>query len=168
MKQNTMYVLLALFVVGILAVGAVSAFGGFGMPEVREALKAGDYQAYLKAFESRTPMTEEEFNTQVEMFQNKTEQRTELTAEQMAAMQEEREKIEAAMDEGYDTWKEAVADTPFGEKLTEVITEENFDKFVEMQNSMEHAKELQAELGLDSFGQHGGFGHGAFEGGGRI
>ena len=152
MKQNTIYVLLALFVVGIVAIGAVSAFGGFGMPEVREAMEAGDYQAYLEAFEDRTPMTEEEFNMQVEMFQNRAEQ-----AEQMTAMQEEREKMQAAMDEGYDAWREAVADTPFGEKLTEVITEENFDKFVEMHNSMEHAKELQTELGLDGFGQHGGF-----------
>ncbi len=153
MKQNTIYVLLALFVVGVVAVGAVSAFGGFGTPEARGALEAGDYQAYLEAFESRTPMTEEEFKTQVEMFQNRTEQRT----EEMAAMQEEKDKIQAAMNEGYDAWKEAVADTPFGEKLTEVITEENFDKYVEMQNSMEHAEELRVELGLDGFGPHGGF-----------
>ena len=150
MKQNTIYVLLALFVVGIVAAGAVSAFGGFSMmPEIRETMELGDYQAYLEAFEDRTPMTEEEFNMRVEMFQSKAEQRT--------AMQEARDNMQAAMDEGYDAWKEAVADTPFGEKLTEVITEENFDKFVEMHNSMEHAKELQTELGLDGFGQHGGF-----------
>src|SRR4030043_134838 len=112
MKQNAVYALLALLVVGVITIGAVSAFGGFDMPKFREAVEASDYQAYLEAFESRTPMTEEEFNTQVEMFQN----RAEPAAEQMAAMQEEKERIQAAMDEGYDTWKEAVADTPFGEK----------------------------------------------------
>lgn len=60
---------------------------------------------------------------------------------------------EAIQNADYDTWSNLIGDTKHGEKILEVITEENFEQFAEMHNLLkagdkEGAKDLAEELGL--------------------
>ena len=62
--------------------------------------------------------------------------------------------MQEAMEQGYDAWKQAVSDSPRGERIAELITEENFNTFVAMYNArqsgdFETAHELAEELGLN-------------------
>jgi len=144
-------------------------FGGFEIgvfgnnDAIKEALKNGDYEAYLTALEEswkayKAQITEERFNTMVEQSKKRSDEET--------AMQEAREKIQQVLDNGnYAAWKEAVADSPHEAKLAEKITEENFPTFVEMQKAMqsgdfEKANELAEKLGL---AKEEGFGKRAFQ-----
>jgi hypothetical protein len=132
---------------GILALLLVSLVTGafaLGNEDVREALEAGDYANWKEA--KTAGLTEERFNQMKERHEQ---------------MSERREEMEQAMEQGYEVWKEAVADSPKGNHMTEVITEENFDTFVEMHEAkqsgdFETAKELAQEIGLNGLGRRHG------------
>jgi len=101
-----------------------------------------------------TPAAQPRFNA---------EQRTEKRAE----MEQMHEQMQAAIEANdYNAFIEAASDCPFGDKLLEKVTEENFPKFVEMHNHLDAAKAIADELGLPQrdghFGghmMHGGFGN---------
>ncbi len=112
--MNRKYVvgLLAL-VVCVVTVSGAYAFGGLGSVQgneaVKQALENGDYEAFVEAVASG--ITEEHFEQMQERYQQRT-----------AVMQ--------ALEAGdYKAWVEAIESRP---KITDKITEENFDKFVEM------------------------------------
>jgi len=158
MKNTVIFGVAALFIFGLVACDAF-AFGGHfrGDSAVGDALEADDYDAYLAALDDgfqtrKAQMTEEKFSKIAGHYLKMTEKRAE--------MQERREQLHAAMDEGYESWR-ALADSmdpqpPFADR----ITEENFDKFVELRDTMEHAKELRDELGFDE--RMAGHGKGRF------
>ncbi len=158
MKKVAKFGIIAVLLVGLVA----SSFAfGRGNEAAREALEAGDYAAWKNAMIAE--LTEERFNQMRERYNQMAEKRV--------AMQEKRAEIEAAMEQGYDAWKEAVADSPREAKLTEVITKENFDTFVEMHEAMQNgdyetAKALAEELEVEGLGR-GFFGRGGCLGGFR-
>lgn len=77
------------------------------------------------------------------------------TGEQKAQMTEHREQVMQALEAGdYETWSELSE----GKPIAEQITEENFERFVEMHEHMKAAKEIQEELGLPGRGMRGGRG----------
>lgn len=147
MKKTVIFGLAALLLVGLVACDAF-AFGGHfrGNSAVGDALEAEDYDAYLAALDEgfqthKARITREKFGEIAGRYHEMAEKRAE--------MQERRDQLHAAMDEGYDSWR-ALADSmdpqpPFADR----ITDENFDKFVELRDTMEHAKELRDELGFD-------------------
>lgn len=90
----------------------------------------------------------------------------------MEQMQEEREAIQAAIDAGdYQAWKDIIDSRP---RITDVITADNFDQFVQMHKYMqegdfEAADTIRDELGLDQFGPMRGMGpHKGFHMGHRF
>ena len=145
MKKITKLGILTLFLVTL--VSSVFAFpGGFGNEDVQAALESGDYDAWKEAMAAG--LTEERFNKSLERYEKRSE-------------------IKAAMEEGYDAWAEVISGHPRGDKLLEVINEENFDRFVEMHDAIEAgdhetAKEIAKELGLKGFRK--GIGRGKFKG----
>ena len=78
--------------------------------------------------------------------------------------EERHDAMEAAMDAGdYNAWKELHEEYGHG-KIMDVVTEENFDRFVEMHEAMEDgdyetASEIRSELGLGQ-GRGKGLGQG--------
>ena len=130
----------------------------------RNALEAGDYSAWKEAMVSQ--LTEERFNQMLERHNRISDnmvERNQGMAEKRAAMQETRENFQNAIQTGnYNMWKEIMANTPFGAKMAEQITEEKFASFVEMHNArqnsdFETAKQIADELGIKNsdgkFGQ---------------
>lgn len=148
MRKATKFGIAALLLVAL--VGSAFAFSGngFGNEAAREALESGDYAAWKDAMIAE--LTEERFN-------QLRERHTEME-QKRAEMQENMEQVQQAIEAGdYDAWVEAVADSPGGNRLTEVITEENFDTFVAMHEArqsgdLETARSLAEELGLGGFG----------------
>lgn len=65
------------------------------------------------------------------------------------------EAVRDAIENGdYNSWKEAVAENPMGEKMLEVVNENNFSKLVEMHNLMqagdrEGSEAIRESLGLE-------------------
>jgi len=150
---------------GLLAFGLVSAFQGMGFgvqenkDEIQAALEAGDYDAWKAAYEAT--LTEDNFNQQKEMFQNRERMRT------------NQEAIQQAIEDGdYEAWQEAVANCENARLSAEDISEEEFQIMVQMHQArqsgdFETAQELQEELGVDmpfgkGMGMHKGFGRGMF------
>lgn len=85
----------------------------------------------------------------------------EKKAEMDAKMEAQQEAIDAAIASGdYDAWKTAVGNTRRGEQLTSVITEDNFAKYVEMENYLAKASVIASELGLEGTGMGNGLGKG--------
>ena len=127
---------------GLLLVGLVTA--GFGWNnEARTAIDNNDFQGWKQAMNSE--LTEDRFNHM---------------KERHGEMQEHRTEMEAAILQGYDAWKALVEEHPRG-RITEVITEDNFDKFVEMHNAkqngdFETAQQIAEELGLQARNKFGG------------
>lgn len=82
--------------------------------------------------------------TQLEQFEQFREER-----------QAEHEALQEAIESGdYQAWKNIIDSRP---RITDVITEDNFDQFVQMHNYMqsgdfEAAQTIRDELGLDQFG----------------
>ena len=142
-------------IIGLVATtGVAFAFGGgfFGNENreaIENAIEANDYNAWKEAMIET--LTEEKFNKLVEMYQNRK------TAEQ------NRQLVEQALEEGnYEAWKAAIENLE-GPRMTELITEENFDTFVQlyeakMAGDYETVKQLSEELGLEG----GPCGHGMF------
>ncbi len=118
-----------------VAVSGAYAFGGFGQGNeaAKEALENNDYTAFVEAISKE--ITEERFEQMVERFEN-------------------RQAVQQALEAGdYDAWVKAIESRP---KITDVITEENFPKLVEMhearqQGDFETAKATAEELGLTAF-----------------
>ena len=131
MKRTTMG-LLAVLLIGLVA---TSAFAFMGNEGIRNAFKSGDYNAYKQAHQNGL-LSEEEFNARI---QEREERR--------AAHEEKRAEMDAAIEQGYEAWKEAAEDCP----LTDKITEENWDKFVELHQAKEKVRELSQELGFRGF-----------------
>lgn len=82
-----------------------------------------------------------------------------LSEDQQAAIearQQAMEAVMAAIENGdYNAWLEAVENVNLGVKFTELITEENFSKFVEMHQLMQEAQEIREELGIGGWGRMG-------------
>jgi len=146
---------LALFLMGIVAVGAFAMPFGRGDGAVRDAIEAGDYAAWQEAVEAEhqqrmSGMTEEKF---AEMQAHHA-----AMAEKRAERDASREALRAAVDAGdYAAWKEAVGDRP----IADVVTAENFDTLVAMHEAkqsgdMETAKLLADELGFEPRGRSEG------------
>ncbi|MCK5282088.1 MAG: hypothetical protein KAK00_01660 [Nanoarchaeota archaeon] len=142
MKKVAKLGIVALLLVSII--GSAFAFSGrgFGNEAAREAPEAGDFAKWKEA--KNTELTEGRFNQ---------------LRERHGQMAEKRAEIEETMEKGYEAWKEAVADSPRGEELTDSINEENFDSFVEMHNlredgDFEAAQEIAEELGI-GYGKRG-------------
>lgn len=163
MKKVTKFGIVALLLVSLVASAFAFSGKGFGNEVAREALEAGDYATWKEAMTAG--LTEDRFN-------QLRERHTQM-AEKRVAMQETREKVQQALEAGdYNAWKEAIGDSPRGAKSTEVITEDNFETFVEMHNAMqsgdfETAKQLAEELGLKGFGKFG-IGHRKGNSGPRV
>ncbi|MBW2973739.1 hypothetical protein KY346_05065 [Candidatus Woesearchaeota archaeon] len=152
MKKATILGIVGLLLVGVIAVGAFAMpFGKEGRrgmfdDAAKEALEAGDYDAFVNAVADsemhKAELTEEQFNQMVERQKEMEEKR--------AAVQEQQDAVHAALDAGdYAAWKEAISNLEHNSELAEKITEDNFDTFVKMHNKLEEAKELAEELGLE-------------------
>ena len=131
-------------IIGILAISGTAFAFGWGLNSenreaIENAIEANDYNAWKEAMIET--LTEEQFNKLVEMYQNKK------TAEQ------NRQLAEQALEEGnYEAWKAAIKNIE-RPRITELITEENFDTFVQlyearMAGDYEIVKQLSEELGL--------------------
>ena len=165
MKKTTKFGVLALLLIGmVVTTGLVYAFGGGldseSKEEIRQAIEAGDYDAWKEAVSAK--LTEENFNKLVERHQAMSEKRE--------MMQEHRQAIEAALEaEDYEAWKAAMDGLERGPKIDEVITEENFDTFVQLHEArksgdFETVQELSEELELEKgFGPRKGLGCGRFK-----
>ncbi len=157
MKKTAIIGVAALLLVGLVACDAF-AFGGHlrGDSAVGDALEAEDYDAYLAALDEgfqthKARITREKFSEIAGRYHEMAENRAE--------MQERREQLHAAMDEGYESWR-ALADSMDPQpRFADGITEENFGTFVELRDTMEHAQELRDELGFGERMGHGRFGH---------
>jgi hypothetical protein len=173
MKKAPILGILAVLLVGIIAVGAfASPFGGKGRgggmlydnDAAKTALETGDYDAFVSAIEEQgqsgrfAELTEEQFNEMVE--------RNRQRESQMAAMQETRDAIHDALESGdYDAWYAAVITLEPVPDLAEKITRENFDTYVRLHEAKEGkdwetAKGLAEELGLERPGLGIGGGRG--------
>lgn len=162
---------LALLLVGIVAVSAIAMPFGRSDDSVRNAIEAGDYAAWQEAVEAQhqqmmSEMTEEKFNEMVEKHAAMDEKRADASREALQTAIE-------ALD--YDAWKEAVGDRP----IAETITEDNFSTFVAMHDALqdhdfETAKQLGDELGIEGPEMRGGRGmpgqgmHDGMRGGPRM
>ncbi len=128
--KKAIYALLAVFVVGIVASGAVLAFGRFGNPEVSQALESDDYEGWKKAMQDGI-----------------TEQRFEQMKERHARRMQGREEVRAAIEDGdYEAWKEAVSDLNCP-RAEQVLTEGDFNKLVELHESRQGSCQLSGERG---------------------
>jgi len=152
--MKVLYALMALAMIGIVTVSGVSAFGGnMGMvdnEDMQSALENSDYDAFIAAAQEgfADRITQERFDEMADKFNS------------MEAVHE------AINNRDYKSWLEAQQkiEQP---RLSELITAENFDTYVDMHNArisgdFEVAQELSEELGLDGYMmQHKG-GHGRF------
>ncbi len=91
--------------------------------------------------------------------ENDPETHPRFNAERHEEMAERHEQMMEIVEAGdYTAFVEALGDSKHGEKLLEVITEENFPKFVEMHDHMKQARDIAEELGLPQrdgkFGRH--------------
>jgi len=125
----------ALMVCLVTASGAY-AFGGLQENEAaKNALENKDFEAFKEAMTSG--ITEERFEQIAERFGSKTV-------------------IQQALEEGnYEAWVAEIESRP---KITDKITEKNFEDFATMhkakqEGNFETAQEIAKELGLDQF-QH--------------
>ncbi len=144
--------LFALFVLGIVATGAVSAFGGLGKQvnkeEVIGALEADDFDAWKQAMQAG--LNEENFEHMKEMHSNR------------AQRMEHREEINAALESGdYEAWKQVIESLDKEPIIAEkILDEEDFDTLAELHQARQDkdfdtVKELADELGLEK--PHKGF-----------
>jgi hypothetical protein len=120
----------------LLVASSAYAFQGFGQgnDEMQQALEAGDYDAFVAAMSHQ--VSEQQFQRMAEMHQNRAQEQQALEAEDYAA------------------WVQAIESRP---RITDLVTEENFPKYAEMQKArqsgdFETAQALAEELGLNQFG----------------
>jgi len=174
MKKTTMLCLLAVMLAGLFVttdiVSAVGDMFGYGpntesTDAIRQALETGDYETWKEAITAT--LTEENFNMLVERHKEMSEERE--------FMKEHNEDVETAIEANdYAAWKAAMESTEAVEsaerprinkenaeanesikwqKITEIITQENFDTYVKLYEArksgdFETAQQLSEELGL--------------------
>lgn len=165
MQKTTMYGLTGLLVLGLVAAGAF-AYSGMGRnvmvgdEDMQAALETGDYDAYVSAMTARNEnfveneVTQERFDRISTRYQERLEHREQ--------MQANHELIEAAMDEGYDSFMETLNSLENKPWFADQITEENFDKFVELHDLREQGRAIAEELGLEGPGRMQSNGQGRF------
>ena len=158
MKKTTIGALA--LVIGIMAsAGMISAYEFENKEAVRESIKAGDFAGWKETMQAG--LTEDNFARMQERFQNREEH--------MGLIREHREVINSAIETGdYDTWLEAINEEPVRQDITEIITEENFARYVQFHEAMQNkeyetATEIAEELGLEGRGQMGRMGFGPCE-----
>jgi len=88
------------------------------------------------------------------------ENRPKLTEEERQAMHENMQEFhnevqEVLLSGDYNAWYDLVSENERGQKVLEVINEDNFDEFVEAHELMDEAKEIMEELGLEGPGGMG-------------
>ncbi|MFH1399871.1 MAG: hypothetical protein ABIG95_07245 [Candidatus Woesearchaeota archaeon] len=144
--MKTSGLLITILVLGVIAVGAVSAFGGFGNREqVRAALDANDYTAWKQAMESG--LTQERFE--------QMKQKNMRHVQDIESRQAMRKAIENADYDGWKTIVEGMEPTPFiAEKI---LTQEDFNTLVEIHQARQNkdfdrVSVLQETLGLKRTG----------------
>jgi len=121
------------------------------MDAVQEAIKAGDYSAYLAAFAAaNAPMSQTDFDKRVADMKDRQ-------AKEYAA-KVKMDAIQAAMNASdFDAWSKAIDGTPMAAQLKTVVTKDNFVTYVQLQQAIQakdftKAKALSDQLGLKGFG----------------
>ncbi len=159
MNKTTILAIAALL---LISIGTATAFAApLGIKQhmrnsenntaLTDALKSGDYQAYLRALDDiyqkyRAGITEEKFNEIAKLEQERSQN--------LASLQNTRTKIENALETGdYNAWKEAIGSLTGNPNGIDKITEDNFPKFAEMYKAKKEgnnaeAKRLADELGI--------------------
>jgi hypothetical protein len=180
MKKTTIFGISVLLLIGLIAVvGFAMPFGDIGkgrmfnhnetMPRsfdergmfangtaIKTAIDNADYNAYIAALDAgwnayKATITQDKFNQMVAQHKDMQQKKADAEAQ--------KQKIDQAINNSdYAAWKNAIANTPNGQKLTQVITQDNFAKYVEMTKAMQNgdynsAKKLATELGLKGFGR---------------
>ncbi|MFH1511485.1 MAG: hypothetical protein ABIF10_07375 [Candidatus Woesearchaeota archaeon] len=120
----------------LLVLLAASAFAGFGNEAARNALGNGDYASWKSAMTAQ--LAEENF-AKLKERHNK--------------MVDLKDEMDAAMQQGYDSWKALLEESGRGQRLLATVTPENFGKFVAMheakqQGNLDEANALAEQLGL--------------------
>lgn len=166
MKKRTIFGLLALMLMGIVAAaGTVSAFG-FGFMQDREsideAIQNNDFGSWKTTMESQ--LTQENFNSLVERHNS------------MSFCRDIHESLQQAIEEeDYDAYVEAASSSTGCPMPTLELSEEDFEILVGIHQAREEgdfetAHELMAELDLEmplGVGPAGGRMHGGMRGKGR-
>ncbi len=140
MKKGLMAIV-ALLVLSVVAIGAYAMpLNARGNEEIKEAIETGDYDAYLNAFNYRQPLSEDDFDG--------IHQRHQLR-------NSHKEEMDLAIEQGYDAWIEVVEDMDHTPPMYEMVSEENFDIFVDLHEARESgdwetARTLSEELGFES------------------
>ena len=153
MKKKAIFGILAVAIIGLLALGLVSAYRGMGfgnqenMEEVQAALEDGDYEAWKEAHQNM--LTEQRFEQEKEMYQNREQMRLNQKA------------VHQALEDGdYGAWQEAVANCERARLNAEDVSEEDFQIMVQMHQArqnrdFETAQELAEQLGFEGLGPMG-------------
>lgn len=166
MNKAPILSVLAVLLVGLVAVGVLAMpFGEKGQrgnmlpgnDAAKAALDAGDYAAFTAAVKDSdskagrwSELTEEQFNKMVE-------QQKEMETKR-AAMQEQMDAVNAALDAGdYSAWQKAISGLKQAPGFAEKITEENFDTYVKLHQAQKEVRKLAEELGIDGPGMGHGF-----------
>jgi len=155
MEKKTGLVVAALLIISMVAAGAYAmGFRGKGLgifsgnDAVTAAIKSGDYNAYTAAIESATKArvpTQEQFNSLVEKYK------------QNAPMIEARQKAQQAIQSNdYAAWSEAMNALIESQKAQ--ITQQNFDRIVQMHQKMQSNNSTMMHKGRDFDRRHFGIG----------
>lgn len=164
---------------------AVSAFGSQGLhfqnlnsqDSLQSAINTNDYTSFQKFFADgvskeyfdqlviqnqhheaiETAIENADYDTFVASFDNTFQNiPSEEVFNDIVAQHLAHEKVEQAIeDKNYDMWLSAVSDLPHGEGMADIISEDEFDLYVEMHESMEAgefetAQHIAEELGLEN------------------
>ena len=156
MEKKTAFVLLALLILGLVATGAYASRGKLGMgfgnsDAAKQAIKNNDYNRFIETLSSVDKEKVKEFMTEAKF-------------NQLVERQKSQDAINQALQNSdYNAWFSAIEGTPGADTLKEKITQENFAKYVEMHKSLENARAIAKELGLDE-AMHGGHFKGGMRG----
>lgn len=163
MKKNIILGLVALMLVGIVAAGASAFRGHFGdsedKEEMKQAIENNDFDAWKSLIEEK--LTQENFDEIVQRHENRSLHR------------ENKEAVKQAIDSNdYDAYLEAIKNIDDLPEDHETLSEDDFNKVVEMHEAMqegdhETAKEIREELGDKLPGPKGPRGKGMQQGQGR-
>ncbi len=107
-------------------------------------------------------------NKMAEKLEKMDPEKREAVEARIAEMKEKREAMDEVFENGtYEDWLAVQSECPYGKKMNEMITEENFEQFAEMHllkqaGDYAGAKEIWKELGLEDYrkGHKKGFGKG--------
>lgn len=81
--------------------------------------------------------------------------------DEMVARQVAHEKVEQAIEDGdYNVWLSAVQETPYGENIADIISEDEFELYTQMHDLRDEANDIATELGIDQVMPREGRGRG--------